>query len=129
MTVELTILAYAGLLQFAQILLGVVLADLQNGLKYGLGPRDEARPMVGLAGRNDRAIINHYAALGLFTLAVVVITLGDKSTPLTVNCAWAYLIARILFVPAYLSGIFMLRSVLWTVGVIATIIMLVVAIL
>lgn len=128
MTVELTILAYAGLLQFVQLSLAIIFNDFQLGLKYGLGPRDETRPLQGVAARNDRALTNHYAALGLFTLAVVVITLGDKSSPLTINCAWAYLIARVLYVPAYMSGVFFLRSLLWGIAFIATIIMLIVAI-
>jgi len=129
MTAELTILAYAGLLQFAQLALAIVFGDTQTGIKYGLGPRDEPRPFHGMAARVDRALSNHYAALGLFTLAVVVITLGEKSTPLTVTSAWAYLIARLLYVPAYMSGIPVLRSLLWSIAFLATITMLVVALL
>lgn len=128
MTSELTILAYAGLLQFAQLSLAIIFNDFQLGLKYGLGPRDEARPLQGISARNDRALTNHYAALGLFTLAVVVITLGDKSTPLTVNCAWTYLVARVLYIPAYLSGVFFVRSLFWAIAFLATIVMLVVAV-
>ncbi|MBV1865909.1 MAG: MAPEG family protein [Rhodobacteraceae bacterium] len=128
MTTELSVLAYAGLLQFAQLSLAIVFGDTQTGLRYGLSARDEPRPFFGLAARVDRALTNHYAALGLFTIAVLVVTLGDKSTPLTVNCAWAYLIARTLYVPAYMSGIFFVRSVLWGISFLATIIMLVVAI-
>lgn len=129
MTSELTILAYAGLLQFAQLSLAIVFGDTQTGLKYGLSARDEPRPFHGMAARVDRALTNHYAALGLFTLAVVVITLGDKSTALTVNCAWAYLVSRVLYVPAYMSGVFFLRSLLWGIAFIATIVMLVVAVI
>lgn len=129
MSAELTILTYAGLLQFAQLLLAVVLGDTQTGLKYGLGPRDEPRPFHGMAARVDRALTNHYAALGLFTLAVVVITLGEKSSSLTVTSSWAYLIARVLYVPAYMSGIPFIRSLLWSIAFLATITLLVVALL
>ena len=45
----------------------------------------------------------------------------------TVNCAGTYLIARVLYVPAYASGIFMLRSLIWFVGLVATALMLVAA--
>ena len=47
---------------------------------------------------------NHFEGLILFTLAVVVVTLGNQSTPFTQTAAWAYLAARILYVPAYAFG-------------------------
>ena len=127
MTPELTILTYAALLQVAQLALTILFVDAQTGLKYGAGPRDVPHQKTGIAGRLDRALDNHYAALALFTIAVLVITLGDKSTPLTITCAWAYLIARILYVPAYISGIPYLRSLIWSVGIGATVTMLITA--
>jgi len=129
MTPELTILTYAALLQVAQLALTILFVDAQTGLKYGAGPRDTPRLKTGIAGRLDRALDNHYAALALFTIAVLVITLGDQSTPLTITCAWTYLIARILYVPAYLSGIPYLRSLIWTFGTGATVTMLVTALI
>lgn len=129
MTIELTILTYAALLQFAQLGLAIVFVDAQTGLKYGASPRDTPRPLQGLAGRLNRALENHYAALALFTIAVIIVTLGDRSTPLTVNCAWAYLIARTLYVPAYVFGIPYLRSAIWTVSACATLIMLITALI
>jgi len=129
MTPELTILTYAALLQVAQLALTILFVDAQTGLKYGAGPRDTPHHKTGIAGRLDRALDNHYAALALFTIAVLVITLGDKSTPLTITCAWTYLIARILYVPAYLSGIPYLRSLIWTAGIGATVTMLIMALI
>ena len=41
----------------------------------------------------------------LFTLAVVVVTLSDKASALTAACAWVYLAARVLYVPAYAFGL------------------------
>ena len=129
MTPELTILTYAALLQVTQLALTILFVDAQTGLAYGAGPRDVPHQKTGIAGRLDRALDNHYAALALFTIAVLVITLGDKSTPLTITCAWTYLIARILYVPAYLSGIPYLRSLIWTAGIGATVTMLIMALI
>ncbi|MCF6315439.1 MAG: MAPEG family protein [Marinosulfonomonas sp.] len=125
MTPELTILTYAALLQAVQLSLAIVFADAQFGIKYGASARDTPRPLTGLAGRLSRALDNHYAALALFTIAVIVVTLGDKSTPLTITCAWTYLIARIAYVPAYISGIPYLRSIIWTIASGATLTMLI----
>jgi len=129
MTPELTILTYAALLQAAQLALTVVFGDAQTGLKYGASARDTPNPLTGLAGRFDRALNNHYAALSLFTIAVITITLGNQSTPLTETCAWIYLIARIAYVPAYTFGIPYLRSAIWTVAFGATLTMLITALL
>jgi uncharacterized MAPEG superfamily protein len=48
---------------------------------------------------------------------------------LTAQCAWAYLIARILYVPAYASGVYLIRSLIWAVGFFATLTMLLAAVL
>ncbi len=129
MTPELTILTYAALLQAVQLALTILFSDAQFGIKYGASPRDTPRPLTGLAGRLNRALDNHYAALALFAIAVIVVTLGDQSTPLTINCAWAYLIARIAYVPAYAFGIPYLRSTIWTIATGATLTMLITALI
>ena len=129
MTPELTILTYAALLQAVQLSLTIVFADAQTGIKYGASARDTPRPLTGLAGRLNRALDNHYAALALFAIAVIVVALGEQSTPLTVNCAWTYLAARIAYVPAYIFGIPYLRSTIWTVGAGATLTMLITALI
>ncbi len=58
-----------------------------------------------MTGRLLRALNNHFEGLILFTLAVVVVTLSGQSTPFTAACAWTYLAARILYVPAYAIGL------------------------
>ena len=63
---------------------------------------------------------------GIFVLVVVH---GEASSPLTESSAWAYLWARILYVPAYASGIYLVRSLIWNVGFVATAIMLIAALL
>ncbi len=60
----------------------------------------------------------------LFTLAVLVVTLGGQASGLTAACAWIYLIARVLYVPAYLFGWTPWRSVIWGIGATATLIMI-----
>ena len=120
MSTELTVLALAGLLQVVQFVLMAVPANLQLGPDYTAGPRDERREPKGFAGRMHRAMNNHFEGLILFTIAVVVVTLGDQSTAYTQTCAWVYLGARILYIPAYASGILYLRSVIWFVGFLAT---------
>lgn len=127
MPVELIVLVLAALLQIVQLGLFGVAANLQVGPIYSLGPRDEQLQLKGTAARLQRALANHFEALVLFTIAVVVVTLAGKASALTAVCAWAYLVARILYVPAYAYGWMPWRSVIWTVGFVATLIMLLTA--
>jgi uncharacterized MAPEG superfamily protein len=127
MPVELKVLGYAALLQFIQFVLMAVPVNKQLGTAYTGGNRDEQKTPWGMAGRLKRALDNHFEGLILFTIAVVVVVLGDASTPATESAAWTYLVARILYVPAYASGVFLIRSLIWTVGFVATLVMLLAA--
>ena len=69
---------------------------------------------------------NHFEGLILFTIAVVVVTLGQQSSGVTQIAAWTYLGARILYVPAYAFGWRPWRSAIWAVGFFATLTMLIV---
>ena len=72
---------------------------------------------------------NHFEALILFTLAVVVVSLGHRGSGFTAACAWAYLGARILYVPAYAFGWAPWRSAIWSVGFFASVAMILAALL
>jgi len=120
MTPELTVLALAALLQYAQYALFSVLANLQVGPRAALGPRDTPITLTGRAGRAQRAMNNHFEALILFTIAVLVTHLADRSTGLTATLAWIYLGARLLYIPAYMFGLSPWRSLIWFVGWLAT---------
>ena len=132
MTPELTVLALAALLQGVQFTLMAIPANIELGVGKTASPRDSSRlgkPMIELVsdktGRLIRAMNNHFEALILFTIAVVVITLGDKGTGLSAICAWTYLAARILYIPAYYFGLSPWRSLIWFVGFLSTMLMIV----
>ncbi|MBH1973871.1 MAG: MAPEG family protein [Rhodobacteraceae bacterium] len=131
MTPELTALTLAALLQAVQFLLYATPANLELGTTYTSGPRDTPlpRPLSVTTARLQRAMNNHFEGLILFTIAVVVVTLGNQSSPVTVACGWTYLVARILYVPAYALGLTPWRSAIWGVGFFATVIMLVAALI
>jgi uncharacterized MAPEG superfamily protein len=131
MTPELTALTLAGLLQVVQYVLMSVPANLELGAGKTLGTRDPARlgkPLIEqvspTTGRLFRAMNNHFEGLIMFTLAVVVVTMSGQSTWFTQTCAWVYLAARIVYVPAYAFGLTPWRSLVWLVGFAATALML-----
>ena len=129
MTPEITALTLAALLQVAQLCLYAAAGQVAVGTRTALKPRDEFVHLPGKAGRIQRAMENHFEGLILFAIACLVITLSDQSNPLTQTCAYAYLAARILYVPAYVFGWVPWRSLIWAVGFLATTIMLLSALL
>jgi uncharacterized MAPEG superfamily protein len=131
MTPELTVLTLAALLQVAQFGLYAVPANLELGPGYTMSARDgdPSRPLSNRTARLGRAMDNHFEGLILFTIACVVISISGQSTGFTAACAWAYLGARILYIPAYYLGLRPWRSLIWLVGFGATTLMYLAALL
>src|SRR5690606_8292432 len=127
MTPELTVLALAVILQFGQIMLAGAVMNRDVGPAWNAGPRDDQPEFSPLTRRLRRAVHNPFEALTLFTVAVLVVTLSGSASTLTAICAWAYLGARILYIPAYAYGWSPWRSVIFGVGAAATLIMLLAA--
>ena len=129
MTPELTTLALSGLLQALLYVLFATPANLELGTRYTSSPRDTPppRPLSLTTARMQRALSNSFEALITFTIAVVVVTLGGQSSPLTAACAWTFLAARVLYIPAYWFGWAPWRSAIWGVGYLASLIMIMAA--
>ena len=130
MTPELTVLALAGLLQVVQYVLMSVPANLELGPARTLSPRDGADLRADLSPRTARlvrALDNHFEGLILFTIAVLVVTLSGQATAFTAACGWIYLAARVAYVPAYALGLSPWRSLIWLAGFLATVLMLLAA--
>ncbi|KJS44572.1 MAG: membrane protein [Roseovarius sp. BRH_c41] len=126
MTPELTALTLAALLQAVQFVLYAIPANLELGPGYTMSARDResSRQLSPKTARLGRALSNHFEGLILFTIAVVVVTLGAQSSPLTAACAYTYLAARVAYIPAYYFGLRPWRSLIWAVGFGATLLML-----
>lgn len=129
MTSELTVLALAGLLQVVQLGLLSLGTAKDAGLSHNVGTRDTEPELSLLTQRLRRALNNHFEALILFGAAVLVVTLSGAAGGFTAFCAWVYLGARILYVPAYAFGWTPWRSLIFGVGTAATVAMLLAALL
>ena len=127
---EIAALAVAGLIQTAQFATFSVAAQRQIGPRTAMGPRDDVTvALTGTAGRLQRAFDNHFEGLIMFTLAVVVVTLGGAASAWTAAFAWIYVAARLLYVPAYVLGWVPGRSLIWMVGFAATVAMILAALI
>ena len=96
-----------------------------------MSSRDNApsQTLSPTSARLKRALENHFEGLILFTLAVVVVTLSGQSTTFTAICAWTYLLARVLYVPAYAFDLTPWRTIVWSIGFLATVLMLIAALI
>ena len=131
MSAELTVLTLAALLQMVQFVLFAVPANKELTPGYTTSPRDRppSREMSAQTARLGRAFDNHFQGLILFTIAVGVIQMSGQNSGFTAVMAWLYLFARVLYVPLYAKGISPARSFVWIVGLSATFMMLLAALI
>ena len=129
MTPELTALTLAALLQVVQFVIYSITAQKQVGSKSAASPRDTPRQLTGAAGRAQRTMTHHLAGPTLVSIAVMVLTWSDGANETTSLLAMTYLVARILYLPAYLFGWAPWRSLIWAVGFFATVSMLIMALI
>ena len=131
MSAELTVLTLAALLQGLQFVLYAVPANREIGPGYTMSARDRepSRKLSDRTARLGRALDNHFEGLILFGIAVGVVQMSAQNTAFTAACAWVYLIARVLYVPAYALGLRPHRSLIWVVGFAATMLMLLAALI
>ena len=122
-------LALAALLQAAQIGLAGAAMNRDVGLDWNASPRDSQPQFSVLTGRLRRAVDNHFEGLILFTIAVLLVMVTDTDSLVTAVCAWLYLFARLLYVPAYAWGWSPWRSLIWAVGFLSTLVMIVASLL
>ena len=131
MTPELTVLTLAALLAAVQFALYAVPANGDLGTGYTMSARDRepSKDMSIHTARLGRAFDNHMEWLMFFGIAVAVVQMSGQNTGFTAACAWAYLLARIAYVPAYVLGLNPGRTVVWVVGFLASILMLLAALI
>jgi len=88
-----------------------------------VGNRDNPPELSVIAGRLERAKNNMLEALPMFlALALLALVKGGDTSEATLG-ATIFLVARVVYVPAYVSGIPLLRSLIWLVGVASLVMM------
>ena len=124
MSPGLTVLGLAAVLQAVQIGLAGWSMSRDGLAEWNASPRDSEPRFSPLTGRQRRAVDNHFEALAFLTIAVVLVEFTQSNSALTAACAWVYLLARILYVPAYALGWSPWRSVIFGLGFLATFVMI-----
>lgn len=115
---ELTLLVWAVLLAFAQMLVAVGGATLKLGLPTLAGNREGLAPCTGWAGRAARAHHNMIENLVLFAALVLAAVAAGRTNSTTLLGAQIFVWARLAYAVIYVAGIPWLRTALWLVSVI-----------
>ena len=97
----------------------------QRDFGWLTGPRDDPRPVSGVAARLDRALKNFLETFPLFAAALIACVAAGKLGTLTLYGAGLYVIARALYVPLYASGVALVRTLVWTASVIGIVMVIV----
>lgn len=118
---EFQLLGVAVLLGFVQLSWAAVAARRQQGLAWARGPRDEDRPVTGVAARLERAFRNYMETFPLFAVAVFANLTTDTKSAFASQLVWwgslIYVGARIVYVPLYAAGVPGVRTLVWFISV------------
>src|SRR5262245_37466234 len=120
-TIELTLLAFSVGLGFVHIVAASHSASLQRGYRWSASSRDEpVEPLHGAAGRLDRALKNYLETFPLFAALVLAADAAGRHSALTEWGAQLYFWGRVAYLPLYVAGIPLVRSLAWNVAAVGT---------
>lgn len=113
MTPELTYLVYAVFLLILHMLVQATFSDLSKGIGWALGAQDETRQPSVFAARLERALRNYVYNFPAFVALALTLAVTGLGTDGTAMGAALWFWARVAYVPAYASGIPLVRSIAW----------------
>lgn len=119
MSIELRMLAWSIVLGLVHILIAATLATGQRGLLWNAGARDGVpAPLLGIAGRLDRASNNFLETFVFFAAAVLMVAFLQKGSEHTALGAQLYFWARIAYLPTYAIGVPFVRTAIWAASLV-----------
>ena len=114
------------ILGLVHIILASHSASLQRGYKWAAGARDQPlAPLTGVSGRLERASDNFLETFPFFVAMVVVVHFTDAYGELSKWGALLYLAGRVVYLPLYAFGVFLVRSLAWNVATAGILLLLV----
>ena len=87
--------------------------------------RDQpTQPATGIAGRLERARRNFTETFAFFAAGIFLVQVTHAESAVTVWAAWTHVVARGAYHVAYVTGLFLVRSLIWNVATFAIILLL-----
>lgn len=121
MSIELKMLIFSIFLLLIQLVLQTAGSIIQNGIANAAGARDDEPGTAGYVGRFERAFYNMLETFPVFAALVLIIQTTESWTTTTALGAQLYFWGRVLYVPAYVSGIPFIRTIIWSVAMVGII--------
>ena len=119
MSVELKMLLFTIVLGVLQLLMATTASTMRRGLGWNLSARDEKKPdLTGIPGRMDRSFKNLMETFVFFVGAVLALQLSSKNGSISSLGSEIYFGCRLIYVPIYIFGIPVLRTLVWTASMI-----------
>jgi uncharacterized MAPEG superfamily protein len=119
MPVELRIAALGALLLFIHVFLAVRFKTAQYGRKWNIGARDESLPPPNaITGRMIRAQANFQESFPIAIVALLGVVIANRTSEWTALGGWIWLGARLVYLPLYWAGVPVVRTIVWTIGMI-----------
>jgi uncharacterized MAPEG superfamily protein len=116
MTIELTLVAASVILGILHIIIVSHLQSWQRGYWWTASSREQSvAPLTGIAGRAERALRNYLETFPFFAAAILVVTVMNTHSCLTVWGAHFYFWGRIVYAILYTADLPLARSLVWNI--------------
>jgi len=125
MPTELQLLAWSVVLLLTYIAVQGGLVTAARGAAWNAGPRDGAQPPLGkYPGRAQRALDNFKETYPAFIALALALAVASKTGGNGALGAWIWFGARIAYLPLYLLGVPVVRTLVYLVSLVGLILML-----
>lgn len=121
MTPALHYVVYSAGLTWLSLLMGSFFRNrlwTLEGMKVGISSRDTVLPPTILSGRADRAAANTLENFAVFAALVLTAHVAGVDNDQVTLGAAIFFWTRVAYIPAYLSGIYFLRSLIWAISLV-----------
>jgi uncharacterized MAPEG superfamily protein len=119
MPVEVQIAAYGALLLFVHIFIATRYKTAQYGRKWNVGARDEDLPPANvMTGRTARAQANFAETFPIAIVALLGVVIAERTSASTALGGWIWLGARVAYLPLYMAGIKVVRTLVYTISIV-----------
>jgi uncharacterized MAPEG superfamily protein len=117
LSLELHVLCLSVILGFVHIVLASHSASLQRGYRWAASSRDQQLPpLTGMAARLGRALSNFLETFPFFAAMVLVAHVSSAYGSLSKWGALLYFGGRLVYLPLYAFGVYLVRSLVWNVA-------------
>jgi uncharacterized MAPEG superfamily protein len=128
MSIELVLLTASVVLGIVHIIVVSHLQSRQRGYRWTASSREQSvAPLTGVAGRAERALRNYLETFPFFAAAILVVTVTNTHSWLTVWGAQLYFWGRVAYAILYMADLPLARSLVWnlpTIGIMMNVVAL-----